>query len=263
MVLPEQSKMRARIHMGVPVLGVQDSGYAFGYRFSTVTGLFEYRMNNLQPWEASSIIGLPIASAQFSGLAQAGQVITAVVAGITTTYTVQSSDVQASAPVEAVVQNIAAAINGTTAGFNASAQPAVSYPVTAVGATSPYWQLAVTSTLGIPFAISITVSSGTLYAVVTAQGLAPRPFYTFTDDSYTATGYIAICDYLESKVGAASDLSSKYSVADVVTFRRDELAARDQNYQWWRQKLADVFGIPLYPMQPVSGFGGNNTGLVV
>lgn len=264
MVLPEQDKMRSRIHMGVPVLGVQDSGFALGYRFTNVMGLFEYRMNNLQPWEISSIVGLPIASAQISGTAVPGQMITAVVAGAAVAYTVQSSDLANGAPIMSVVQNLANAINAQNLGFSASAQPAVSYPVSAVGATSPYWQLAIVSTLGVVFSLSLTLSTGsTLYAAVTSQGVAPRPFYTFTDDNFTATGYLAICDYLESKVGSASDLSSKYHVADVVTFRRDELTARDDNYHWWRQKLADVFGIPLYPMQPVSGFGGSNTGLTV
>ena len=165
-----------------------------------------------------------------------------------------------------VVQNLANQINFNAAmvsgGYQASAQPAVTYPVTAIGATSPFWQLAVVNNLGNTFTFGLS-STGTLYSFPTSQGNAPRPFYTFTDDGYTATGYIAICDYLESKVGSASDLSAKYSVADVVTFRRDELAARDANYQYWRQRLADFFGIPLYPMQPVGAFGGSGTGLTV
>ena len=119
------------------------------------------------------------------------------------------------------------------------------------------------SNLGTTFTWSISSSNGGFYGVALNQGTQPRPYYTFTDDNYTANGYIGMCDYLESKTGAASDLSSKYSVADVVTFRRDELSARDDNYHYWRQRLADYLGIPLFPMQPVAGFGGANTGLTI
>jgi hypothetical protein len=85
---------------------------------------------------------------------------------------------------------------------------------------------------------------------------------TFQDDSVTCTGYLSICDYLEGKIAQASDLM-KYSTADVVTFRRDETQARGALYNVWRKRMADFFGIPIYPMAAVGRFGGANTGLVV
>ena len=263
MVLPEQIKQRVRVHMGGPVMGVQDSGFSLGYRFTNVMGLMEFRLNNLQPYEYASIVGVPVGGGNLQGTPQVGQTVTVNVNGTPYVYTIQSSDLIATTTpaVYNVTNNVAQLLNANlgASGFVAAPQFAVTYPQPSVSTPQPYWQLSLVSNLGTTFTLTM-VATGTLYAVATLQGVQPRPFYTFTDDAFTANGYVGILDYLESKTNAASDLTAKYRKADVVEFRRDELGHRDELYTYWRQRLADYLGIPLYPMQPVAGFGGTDTG---
>lgn len=274
MVLPEPSKSRARIHMGLPTLGIQDSGFALGYRFSIAAGQFENRMNKLQPFEFAWLTGTPTAAIGLTSSQAGPQVGDTITVGINelppVTYTVTSQDVNATFPDMtpqfaagySVANNLSQAVLQASSGlFIGSAQPAVNWPQTAIGPGPPNWQVSFLATTGVP--VTVTVSTtGATYAYIVQQGTAVKPSNTFADDGVTATGYIPMCDYLESKVAAASDLM-KYSVADVVTFRRDEMQARDALYEYWRQKLADIFGIPLFSMPPVGNFGGVNTGLIV
>jgi hypothetical protein len=251
--------------MGVPVLGVQDSGFALGYRFTNVMGLLEYRMNNLQPNEYAKITGTPTAASAVYGGVQVGNTLSVTInQNSPIVYTVQPSDLLAPDPVLSAVQNIANLINQTVGSqWIASAQPAVTYSPTAVAPGPKTWQLAVIAAPTNQEAFTIAVSgTGGLIGYVVLQGALPNPQQTFNDDGMTAVGYLAICDYLESKTAISSDLM-KYTQADVVTLRRDELGARDGLYMYWRRRLADVFGIPLYPMQPVANFGGANTGLEI
>src|SRR5579875_305826 len=112
MVLPEPVKARARVHMGVPVLGVQDSGFALGFRFTNVMGLLEYRMNNLQPWEYAHLTGYPAGSLALMGTPSAGNTLSATV-GTTgqVTYTVTNEDATAADPMFSVAYNFCAQFN--------------------------------------------------------------------------------------------------------------------------------------------------------
>jgi hypothetical protein len=263
MILLEPDKMRTRIHMGVPVLGVQDSGFALGYRFSNVMGLLERRMNTLQPHEYARLTGTPTAALALSGTASVGATISATVGALSAfTYTVTSADMVAPDPVLAACTNFANAFNAANGTqFIATQQPSVVFPVTTIGAGPAQWQLAFVSTGTSAFAVS-TVSSGGIVSYVVMQGALPKPSVTFSDDSLTCVGYLGICDYLEGKTAQASDLS-KFSKADVVSFRPDEMQYREAMYKGWRKRLADFFGIPLYPMPSTGTFGGANTGLTI
>ena len=265
MVLPEYVKSQVRIHMGVPVFGLQDSGFAMGYRFMNVMGLLEDRMNKLQPFEFASITGTPTGSLSLlqSGPIVSGGTITVAVNGIPIVYTITPEDAIASDPVFSIVTNAANLITSSLPSLVvASAQPTIVFPITTYGATPRQWQLTLSSTNASSFTVAISGSTGNPYGYVSLQGIMPHPSYTFVEDQLTAVGYVNICSYLESKTAGSSDLM-KFSVADVVTFRPDELGARVSVYQWWRKKLASVFGIPLFPMPPVSRYGGSSTGLVM
>lgn len=260
MQLLEPDKMRARIHQGAPVLGVQDSGFALGYRFEQIMGLFEYRMNNIQPWEYTRIVGIPAAAQAVLGTIQVGSTIGCTVAALSpVVYTVQSADLTAPDPTFSAVQNFCNAFNAAHgSSFIASPQPAVVWPQTTVSAGPKQWQIAFVSSTTAAFTIAPTGTNG-LLAYVVSQGNTPNPSAAFKEDAVTAVGYLSICDYLEGKIATSSDLM-KFSKADVVGFRPDEMDARDNLYQYWRQRLADVWGIPLYPM---GGTGGMATGFSV
>lgn len=262
MILLESDLSRVRIHMGIPVLGVQDSGFALGFRYANVMGLFEWRVKNLQPWEYTHVTGYPAAAVSVMGSPQVGNTLSATVASLAQyTYTVQASDLTAQDPVLSALTNFCNGFNSlNAASFVASPQPAITFSPTAVSPGPKTWQLAFVSTAMSAFTVAVT-STG-LTAFVTAQGVVPTPTLTFQDDNTTCTGYLAICDYLQAKTATSSDLA-KYSKADVVQFRQNELGYREAIYKNWRQKLADYLGIPLYPMQPVGRFGGANTGLVI
>lgn len=263
MILLEPDKMRARIHMGVPVLGVQDSGFALGYRFPNVMGLFEDRMNKLQPHEYARIVGVPTAALALYGTPQVGDTLTATIApNAPVVYTVQASDLLAPDPNLVIVGNFAKLWNQTLGfAFIAQAQPPLTYPTSTVGWGPQTWQLAFVGTAETAFTFTASTTGGMVtYPIL--QGALPWPKVTFVEDALTVHGYLNILDYLESKAATSSDLM-KFSKADVVDFRRDELGAREKLYHVWRKKLAAVFGIPLSPLPPVSNFGGSPTGLAV
>ena len=232
-------------------------------------GLLEWRMNNLQPYELASITGNPTASntAYAAGTGpNIGDTITITINTSPVTYTVQPSDFQSlnpygvPDPMYSIVNNAAAAVTQQLSSLVVGLpQPAVTYPQNYVGAGPMQWQMAYSSTNGQPFTLAVA-STGNILAYPLTQGVSVSPTITFLDTNVTATGYVAICDYLEQNTAQASSLV-KVTKADVVDFRQDELAARDQIYEYWRQRLADVFGIPLYSVPPVANFGGVSTGM--
>lgn len=262
MELLEPDKSRVRVHMGVPVLGVQDSGFALGYRFANVMGLLEFRMNRLQPHEYARITGTPTAAVAFTGSVVAGNTITATVGALAAfTYTVTSSDALNADPVLTALTNFSNAFNqanGTQ--YIAFPQPSVVAPQSLIGASPRQWQLAFVTTGTTAFTVSVT-ATGSLAPYVALQGVVPKPSMTFKDGT-TATGYLNVCDYLESAIATASD-QMKYTRADVVEYRQNQPQARQALYLMWCNKLADYLGIPRKPMQGVGRYGGSGTGLVV
>jgi hypothetical protein len=263
MVLPEYLKDRVRIHLDVPVIGIQDSGSMFGYRFPNVMGLLENRMNMLQPFEFATITGTPTASLSLmqNGTILAGGTITISVNSIPVIYTITSADASAPDPVLSIATNASNLISATLPSLViASAQPTIVFPITTIGRSPSQWQVTLSSTNDSTFTVAISGSTGNPYAYVSLQGIMPKPSYTFVEDSYTATGYLPILDYLESKVAGSSDLM-KFSKADVVDFRRDEMGARSGLYWWWKKRLSTVFGVPIRPLPMVGRFGGSGTNL--
>lgn len=275
MILPENYKSRMRVHMGIPVLGVQNSGFALGYRFTNIIGLFEYRCNNLQPYEVAELIGLPTASNILGGTAvRVGDQIAIIVtptggAPISSTYTVTPEDLTGLNPYGqvdpfyTVATNAAALVTKNTGALViGTSQPTVTWPQTTPGVGPPQWQMAYSAqNPSVTFTISLA-TTGALYAYPLTQGVQPNPVITFAEDQVTASGYIAICNYLEQRVALTSDII-KFTKADVVNIRQDEMEARAALYDYWRQRLADVMGVPLYPVEAASNFGGRNTGMGV
>lgn len=277
MIIPEVWKTRLRVHMRIPVLGVQNSGFALGFRFSNIIGLFEYRCNNLQPWEIAGLVGLPTASNMFSGTdIQPGDTLTVTITPsvapttpIVTLYTVTPQDMQGQNPYGQVdpfytaATNAANAVTANCGGrFTATSQPSVTWPQTTPGVGQSPWQMAYQAQNADDlFALAVAYTGG-IYAVVTSQGVRPWPRNTFAEDGVTVSGYIETCNYLESAIMRTSDLI-KFPKADVVNIRQDEMEARASLYDYWCERIAEVLGIPLYPLGASSNFGGRNTGLEV
>ncbi|MDE2099950.1 MAG: hypothetical protein KGL39_22040 [Patescibacteria group bacterium] len=264
MQLLEQDKARTRLHMGIPVAGIQDSGSASGYRFFEQVGNLEYRLNNLQPWEYGRIVGSPTAAVMISATPAVGNTITVTVGNLSPfTYTLTLNDLAQVDPVFSACENLVAAFNqANVASYFASTQPTVYWPVTQKPFQGPsVWQMAFVSTGQTAFTVAVS-TTGTLVGTVTAQGSAIMPTVTFQEGNVTTTGYLAILDYLQAKVANSSDLA-KFSKTDVVTMRYDELGYRESIYKNWRQKLADYIGCPLYPMRTMYPTGGRKTGLVI
>lgn len=262
-MLQENVKSRIRVHLGVPVLGLQNSGFALGYRFTNVMGLLEYRMNNLQPFEEAALTGVPTGAAILYGTPAAGNTVTLTVNALAPlTYTVTAADALATDPLGSVAQNLSIAIaaSATYAPIvRAAYAPSIKQPYTTSSGVNS--TLILQSTSAATFTFTCAFSGATSF-VSYLQGVLPQPSTTFTEDSVTATGYVAICDYLESKVATASDLM-KFTKADVVNFNRDETGSRMGLYRLWRKRLAEFLGVPLYPMGAAGVHGGGGTGLVV
>lgn len=262
-MLQESTKQRIRVHMGVPVLGVQNSGFSLGYRFTNVMGLLEYRMINMQPFEEASITGVPAAMAMVGpGTPVAGDTLTLTVNALAPiTYTVTSQDVLSTDPLGTVSQNFANQINAnSTLNSTVVATFAPSKTQPAFNTVAPNATLILQALSATVFTISCSFSGHTNF-VAYMQGTLPAPYSTFQEDGLTLHGYVPICDYLQGKTASASDLL-KFAQADVTKFRPDELGARAAVYKYWCKQLAQFLGIPLNPMPPVGNFGGGNTGLV-
>jgi len=248
--------------MGIPVVGLPATGSVLGWRYNQLVGQLEYRMNNLQPIEEAQLTGNPTAVVQVTGNPVIGDVVTAVINGAPVSYTVQASDLAAPIPLQSIAQNWANAI--TTAGLGYLGNYGIP-PKTTPGGGNYFYTgtLILTPTNGQPFTIA-TQNVGQTVPYVVQQGVAIPPSIVFAETGTLVNGYLGICDYLESRIALASDLV-KYQKADVVNFRMNELAERDNIYTAWRQRLADFLGIPLYPMgaPPRSGGWGVNTGAIV
>jgi hypothetical protein len=194
---------------------------------------------------------------------------------ISATYTVVPSDLEGLNPygqvdpVYTVANNAANALTQASGGaILALPQPCVIWPQTTPGVGPPQWQMSYNnqaqSSQGVPpvpFTLSVTPSGG-LISTIVQQGVQPNPIVTFQEDGVTASGYIAICNYLEQRIALASDLI-KFTKADVVLIRQDEREARADIYDYYCERIAEVMGIPLYPLAASSNFGGKNTGMAV
>jgi hypothetical protein len=262
-MLQEYQKTQCRIHMGEPVAGISGIGAITGWRFYEQVGLLEYRMNNLQPSEEARLLGLPISTVGVAGNPHVGDVLTFGYTqnGVTNTitYTVVSGDTTVT-----IVENVANLVNAASFGIVAAGAPGVKEPFVPF-VVNPNAQVISYSYAQVPFTVTAN-STGQTVVFVAQQGNFTFPQVTFNDQNtvgaspVTVYGYLNICDYLQSRMGAVSD---NLSVAQVgqVTLRSDELVARYYAYTYWRNQLSDFFGVPLFPTGSGNKRGGG--GLVI
>lgn len=266
-MLSEVTKSRIRMHLGIPAAGIPQTGSMLGWRYNNQVGTLEYRMINLQPLEEAQVTGIPSAIVQITGTPRAGDTISVTIgSGSPIVYTVTDQDLDADIPLQSIAQNLALAIIAANQGYLAD------YAIPSQ--TKPYGPLAFTGSVIItplpssPTAFTIAVSNeGGTIAYVAQQGVQLPPSVTFTETGTTVYGYVAICDYLESRIANAADLvkyqQTKGASGAGVAMRMNELAERQNIYNNWCQKLADFFGISRYPMgRPAAPGSGAFTGSV-
>lgn len=248
-MLSEITKSRIRVHMGVPVLGVQNSGFAQGYRYMQEAGLLEYRMNNLQPVEEAQLTGWPIANIQITGTPQVGDRVSFQVNSLSTyVYTVQSSDLLSTDILGSIAANAATGINQTYFGNPVAAAYVPSLKTPYPTASTPWAAIILQGVSSASFFVTVGATGHTT-PIVTVNGASVPPSYTFTDDGETINGYVAILDYLEGVIARPSDLA-KFSKADVVNFRANEIGYRRAIYREWQGMLSRFLGIRLDAVSP-------------
>lgn len=254
--------------MGVPVAGISAPGAMLGWRYNQEVGLLEFRLNNLQPHEEAQITGLPIATVAVNGNTTVGDVVTITlnVGGQTAnaTYTVQSSDIAPNnyqtytqGTLTNVATKLANAVTGLGLGLIGAVGPAPineNYPY----GIAPNAQVIIYQTVQTAFTVT-TSTTGNTHLVVAEQGTFIGPQITFNDDNVTCYGYLAICEYLQSKMAQTSDNLS-LSQADVMKFRQDEHAARKALWMDYRKQLAQFLGVKLNALKL---FKGANTGFAI
>lgn len=264
-----QVKTDIRRHLGVPAAGYPTAGVTGGIRTVQSVGQLENYMNSLQLQEECILTGYPYAIVQVSGVPQVGNTVTITVNNTSVTYTVTLADFGPTnsplyygpiPPLQSVGFKVAAAINAANlgplaaGGSNYAATPPVTLPdVTQVSLTAQT-------------TFTVTASAVGLGTVVVANGSTfPNPQIAVTNPDGTQTtvyGYVPICNFLESQV-LQPNLSLRYEVADVVKFRRDEVAARLQAYRWGCQQLGNFLSVGFDLVGMVRKVGSNSAFRIV
>lgn len=248
-MLSEITKSRIRVHMGVPVLGVQNSGFAQGYRYMQEAGLLEYRMNNLQPVEEAQLTGWPIANIQITGKPTLGDRLAFTVNSLASVpYVVQASDLSNADILGSIAANASAAINAQYLGTPVASTYVPSLKTPYPTASTPWAAIILQGISPASFFVTVAATGNTT-PIVTVNGASIPPSYTFTDDGETVNGYVPILDYLEGVVARPSDLA-KFAKADVVDFRANEIGYRRAIYREWQGMLSKFLGIRLDAVSP-------------
>ncbi len=252
-MLSELLKSRVRMHLGIPALGLPQTGSMLGWRYNNEVGTLEYRMINLQPLEEAQVTGLPTAVVQITGNPQVGDRLTVTIgANAPISYTVTSADLAAQIPLQSISQNMAAAITLANQGYLGDYGIP---PQTTPEGGLYFWTgtLVIVPTPANPasFTVAVTTTGNTI-PYIASQGAPVPPLVTFQETGATVYGYVGICDYLESRIALAADLVKYRSATGAggggVAMRMNELAERKNIYNEWCQRLADFFGISRYPM---------------
>ncbi len=263
MALTIVQKQSIRRHLGYPVAGLYRTSVtggtlasgAVGYRYFQAYGFLEYKMNNLNVSEESSLTGQAYGGIGFVGIAplQLGDTISAVLAG---TYTGSPQTVSYSAAANetllSVCQNFAGQVAANTVLASAGIYAVAPYgtgpyaanviPVPEVGIASPA-----------SFTMTLSASPGGAMArfgaIVTAPGTLLPPFSVVdpsTTPPTTIYGYLPLLDYLE---GAWISTTQNLDVtkADVYTARQSELKERKMLYCQWQRQLSEFLGTPINP----------------
>ena len=268
-MLTQAQKIAVRRHLGVPFAGTAQAGRLFGWRFQMHVEDLEYRMNNMQPPEEVLLTGASLGSYRIDGVPSVGDRLTPTLTDSTGTnfspiYTVQPSDI--SAPINGsrafqVALGLALSFNSAAAsgapGYQAVAvQPADLFTAPASYASAMFTSYFAELLIVGPGSNAFTLASartGTTNFVPDSQGV-PSPVVA-TINNVTVYGYLALCDSLAMQM-AGANLSLRYEVADVVTFRKDEIRARRAQYAEYCTQLSRLMGGKEY----VRKFGGGGSG---
>ena len=254
LTLAQQSNLRRHLDMPVggralisTASGTLANGNA-GYRYLDQWGQLEWRMNNLNADEEARLLGQPCGLVSLTGSPVTAGIVFqlqfsggGLVSPVTISYTSSSSDNQlsvCSAISNAVNQNATLIAAGFVAFNQYTFQPLV--------AVIPLPQMGFENiTLGVT-SFTLTVLSNTNpQLVVNLQGqlLAPSaPVSDLTNPTTVIWGYLPIADWLEGAVpGATRNLDT--SKADTWFTRIDEVDAREDLYERWKQRMGDfLFG---------------------
>jgi uncharacterized repeat protein (TIGR01451 family) len=270
-MLNQAQKVSLRRHMGVPFAGTAQAGRLFGWRFAITFEDLEFKMNNMTPPEEQLLTGYSMGSFSLRGVPTVGETITYLVtdpnAGVlTATYTVQPSDMtfippgsSQTAPDFSVALNSALRINAAMGMYGYAGVGVQPADLISVPFLPPYFsELMITgpTTAAFPMAVSTT---GTLNTTVEYPG-KPSPAQATIGPAGSQTtffGYLNLCDYLAMQPAQAR-LSLRYMEADVVKFRRDEVAAQAQLYKYFCSQMGDVIGGKEYIRHFSRGGGGGS-----
>ncbi len=269
-ILSNLQKTDIRRHLGIPAAGYPTAGVVGGIRSVQSVGQLENMMaGNLQLQEECVLTGYPYAIVQIAGNVQIGNTVTITVNNNPVTYTVTLADFGPSnsplyygpiPPLQSVGFKTAAAINAANlgplaaGGANYGSSPPVTLP--------DHTEIALTA----PTTFTVTASAVGLGTVVVANGSTyPNPQIAVTNPDGTQNtiyGWIQICNALEAQV-VQPNLSLRYEVADVVKFRRDEVAARLQAYRWACQSMGNFLSVGFDLVGMVRKVGSNSAFRIV
>ena len=280
MSLTYQQKSDIRRHLKYPVVGLFRTsplgvGFAsgfIGFRFTQVSGLLEYRLNNLMPDEEARIVGSAYGSVVLQGIPVAGDVVTITITQLpavttqTMSYTVTALDNLVTITqglVNKILQNILLlqnqfqAVSPEGIGPFAQFSPQLANP-NLINSGLLFGTPALQVTNPNPFQITVSVANqimSTLGAFIEVDGSMLSPSSVLDPTTgLTYFGYVPILNFLEGSVGASvDDLDTRK--ADVWTSRPDEVEEKVRLYNYWSMLLADFMGVPINPM---SGGGGSN-----
>lgn len=290
MSLTYQQKSDIRRHLKYPVVGLFRTsplgvGFAsgfIGFRFTQVSGLLEYRLNNLMPDEEARVVGSAYGSIVLQGIPVAGDIITFTVTQLpavatqTMSYTVQPQDnlvTITQSLANKVLQNTLLTSNqfqavspegiGPFAQFNPQlANPNLANSGLLFG--TPAMQIMNPATFQITVSVAAQPGSS-LGAFIEVDGsmLSPKAFFDFAQppNCTPVFGYVPILNVLESGIPSSSqNLDTRQ--ADVWTSRPDEVQARVMLYNYWIGQLADFMGVPINPMAGGNGSNAITLGVV-
>lgn len=273
-MLTQTQKVAIRRHLGVPFAGTAQAGRLYGWRFTWYAEDLEYRMNNMQPPEEALITGATLGSYQIDGRPTVGDLVTYTITDptprtIAVPYTVTLQDFMLpasqvnpadSSPLYAIALNSALAINNAASQFGYAAVGVMPADLFSPQFMPPYFAEVLITSAGQNKPFTLTAAqTGTTNLLVSNPG-SPTPVRAAPIDPITLAptpvyGFVSLCDAYAMQVSRA-DLSLWLSKADVVDFRRDEVAARDQLYGYYCMKLEEVLGGKDY----VEKFGGGGGG---
>lgn len=261
-MITELQKVQIRRHLGFPVVGnprrspvgshTLASG-SIGWRFFQVFGMLEYRLNNLQPFEESIILGMATSSVIVSGsqaILPTGltpQITISILSGSVSellSYTTQVGDTIWHVGL-GLAAELLANVNLMGVQFNAASPssfgnfsdvakpPSIEQPFPGIEITCLTEEFSVAVVSDPPIILSVEPGGGTF---IDPSAVLEKVKYH---------GYLPILGALEGKIASSSD-NLDTEKADVWTARKDEVEIREKLYRIWRQKLASFLSIPLW-----------------